>query len=286
MATERAVRGAARSPTRSSRRAIPAEHSKTGLVPLAADRADDGQRSADQRRPVADPAAARRHAAGARRTSSTTTSTTAKATRSGCEGESSADILLRAPIADRSGRRGRRDVAVAAHRQADGDPRDRAEGQPRRDRHRRRAARSSTWRRARSRPSSWRCRTACRTSTTRDFPTNYVYVVSISSSTRLRADVRERRARQPLPRRDGAADSDLRRRPVVATICVVTSSPPFAEGGHLVMARELVRALREEGHDTGLVVTPQNRSAGRAAPTWRHGAPTSSSRTRSARSIR
>lgn len=45
----------------------------------------------------------------------------------------------------------------------------------------------------------------------------------------------------------------------MSTICVVTSSPPFAEGGHLVMARELVRALREEGHDTGLVVTPQNR---------------------------
>lgn len=45
----------------------------------------------------------------------------------------------------------------------------------------------------------------------------------------------------------------------MATIAVVTSSPPFAEGGHLVMARELVRALREEGHDTGLVVTPQNR---------------------------
>jgi glycosyltransferase involved in cell wall biosynthesis len=45
----------------------------------------------------------------------------------------------------------------------------------------------------------------------------------------------------------------------VATICVVTSSPPFAEGGHLVMARELVRALKEEGHDTGLVITPQNR---------------------------
>jgi glycosyltransferase involved in cell wall biosynthesis len=45
----------------------------------------------------------------------------------------------------------------------------------------------------------------------------------------------------------------------VSTICVVTSSPPFAEGGHLVMARELVRALREEGHDTGLVITPQNR---------------------------
>jgi glycosyltransferase involved in cell wall biosynthesis len=45
----------------------------------------------------------------------------------------------------------------------------------------------------------------------------------------------------------------------VATIAVVTSSPPFAEGGHLVMARELVRALREDGHETGLVITPQNR---------------------------
>ncbi|MGH9383638.1 MAG: glycosyltransferase family 4 protein [Vicinamibacterales bacterium] len=45
----------------------------------------------------------------------------------------------------------------------------------------------------------------------------------------------------------------------MATIAVVTSSPPFAEGGHLVMARELVRALRDQGHDTGLVVTPQNR---------------------------
>ena len=45
----------------------------------------------------------------------------------------------------------------------------------------------------------------------------------------------------------------------MATIAVVTSSPPFAEGGHLVMARELVRALKEEGHDAGLVVTPQNR---------------------------
>jgi len=45
----------------------------------------------------------------------------------------------------------------------------------------------------------------------------------------------------------------------VPTIAVVTSSPPFAEGGHLVMARELVRALREEGHQSGLIVTPQNR---------------------------
>jgi glycosyltransferase involved in cell wall biosynthesis len=45
----------------------------------------------------------------------------------------------------------------------------------------------------------------------------------------------------------------------VATVAVVTSSPPFAEGGHLVMARELVRALQEAGHHAGLVVTPQNR---------------------------
>ncbi len=33
----------------------------------------------------------------------------------------------------------------------------------------------------------------------------------------------------------------------MATIAVVTSSPPFAEGGHLVMARELVRALPRSG---------------------------------------
>ena len=45
----------------------------------------------------------------------------------------------------------------------------------------------------------------------------------------------------------------------MATVAVVTSSPPFAEGGHLVMARELVRALREAGHEAGLIITPQNR---------------------------
>jgi glycosyltransferase involved in cell wall biosynthesis len=45
----------------------------------------------------------------------------------------------------------------------------------------------------------------------------------------------------------------------VATIIVATASPPFAEGGHLVMARELVRALAECGHESALVVTPQNR---------------------------
>ena len=45
----------------------------------------------------------------------------------------------------------------------------------------------------------------------------------------------------------------------MATVIVATASPPFAEGGHLVMARELVRALREHGHDATLLVTPQNR---------------------------
>jgi len=45
----------------------------------------------------------------------------------------------------------------------------------------------------------------------------------------------------------------------MARIAVVTSSPPFVEGGHLVIARELVRACRASGHDADLVITPQNR---------------------------
>ena len=39
-------------------------------------------------------------------------------------------------------------------------------------------------------------------------------------------------------------------------IAVVTSSPPNVEGGHLVIARELERALRESGHDGEVVLTP------------------------------
>ena len=42
-------------------------------------------------------------------------------------------------------------------------------------------------------------------------------------------------------------------------IAVVTSSPPFVEGGHLVLARSLVQALGREGHEADLIVTPQNR---------------------------
>lgn len=45
----------------------------------------------------------------------------------------------------------------------------------------------------------------------------------------------------------------------MARVGVVLSSPPFVEGGHLVLARELVRALRAEDHEADLLVTPQNR---------------------------
>ena len=42
-------------------------------------------------------------------------------------------------------------------------------------------------------------------------------------------------------------------------VAVVTSTPTFVEGGHLVMARALVRALRDCGHESELILTPQNR---------------------------
>jgi glycosyltransferase involved in cell wall biosynthesis len=42
-------------------------------------------------------------------------------------------------------------------------------------------------------------------------------------------------------------------------VAVVTSTPLFVEGGHLVIARSLVQALRDEGHQAELVLTPQNR---------------------------
>ena len=50
-------------------------------------------------------------------------------------------------------------------------------------------------------------------------------------------------------------------------VAVVTSSPPMTEGGHLVIARALVNALREEGHEAEIVITPQNRCA--CTPSWR-----------------
>jgi glycosyltransferase involved in cell wall biosynthesis len=51
----------------------------------------------------------------------------------------------------------------------------------------------------------------------------------------------------------------------VSRIAVVTSSPPFAEGGHLVIARAVIRALRDAGHEADLVLTPQNRFGRQAA---------------------
>ena len=54
-------------------------------------------------------------------------------------------------------------------------------------------------------------------------------------------------------------------------IAVVTSSPPMVEGGHLVIARALVTALRAAGHSADIVVTPQNRFGRQASAyvaTW------------------
>ena len=45
----------------------------------------------------------------------------------------------------------------------------------------------------------------------------------------------------------------------MARVAVVTSSPPFVEGGHIVIARALVRALEEHGHAADLITTPSNR---------------------------
>jgi glycosyltransferase involved in cell wall biosynthesis len=54
-------------------------------------------------------------------------------------------------------------------------------------------------------------------------------------------------------------------------IAVVTSSPPMAEGGHMVIARSLSQALRDAGHDSDVIITPQNRFGRQASAylaTW------------------
>lgn len=54
-------------------------------------------------------------------------------------------------------------------------------------------------------------------------------------------------------------------------VAVVTSSPPMTEGGHMVIARSLVTALGDEGHEAEIVVTPQNRFGRQASAylaTW------------------
>ena len=42
-------------------------------------------------------------------------------------------------------------------------------------------------------------------------------------------------------------------------VLVATSDVPFVEGGHRVIARALVQALRESGHESEILTTPQNR---------------------------
>jgi glycosyltransferase involved in cell wall biosynthesis len=50
-------------------------------------------------------------------------------------------------------------------------------------------------------------------------------------------------------------------------ILIVTSAPPMTEGGHLVLARSLERALIEAGHRASIVTTPSNRF-GRQGPAY------------------
>ena len=42
-------------------------------------------------------------------------------------------------------------------------------------------------------------------------------------------------------------------------ICVVTSHVPMVFGGHLIIARSLVSALKEMGYNSDVIYTPQNR---------------------------
>jgi len=58
----------------------------------------------------------------------------------------------------------------------------------------------------------------------------------------------------------------------MARVAVVTSSPPGVEGGHLVIARALVQAIQDAGHDAGLVTTMSNsfgQQASEYVATWR-----------------
>src|SRR3984957_2801480 len=58
----------------------------------------------------------------------------------------------------------------------------------------------------------------------------------------------------------------------MAVLAIVTSSPPATDGGHLVIARSLVAAARECGHDAHLVVSPDcqfGRQVSWYVGTWR-----------------
>ena len=55
----------------------------------------------------------------------------------------------------------------------------------------------------------------------------------------------------------------------MATLAIVTSSPPSTEGGHLVIARSLVAAARESGHDAHLVITPDCQFGHQVSSYWK-----------------
>jgi glycosyltransferase involved in cell wall biosynthesis len=54
----------------------------------------------------------------------------------------------------------------------------------------------------------------------------------------------------------------------MAVLAIVTSSPPDVEGGHLVIARALVAAARDAGHDARLVLTPDNGFGRQSSSYW------------------
>src|SRR5512138_1292782 len=57
----------------------------------------------------------------------------------------------------------------------------------------------------------------------------------------------------------------------MSRVAVVTSSPPLGEGGHMVIARALVTALRCAGHEADVVTTPSHgfgRQARAYVATW------------------
>ena len=98
------------------------------------------------------------------------------------------------------------------------------------------------------------CRPACRTSRFPTCRTTSSYPISIESASP--ASSRSSAAAGATPASSACScvwsrtmsRAGLGGASGVATILVATASPPFAEGGHLVMARELVRALHEAGH--------------------------------------
>ena len=111
-------------------------------------------------------------------------------------------------------------------------------------------------------------------------PTNYVYAAV--DRQRHRASFRCSRPAAATTASSASSCGWCRStsRPLAHASSSPPSSPPFVEGGHLVIARELVRACASAGHDADLVVTPQNRFGrqgsglprGVAAPTsaWPH----------------